>query len=413
MTNGILHEVKVADFTTAIAGPLTTRYLAAHGATVVRVECHKYPCSVRFVPPFKDNLPGIDRSTQFAFYNFSKRSLSIDIKEPHGMDVATRLVAWSDIVVENIAPGAMARLGLDYESCRRIKSDIIYLSSSSLGREGPLAGYSAWGYHHGPLAGFSHLTGWPDRPPCADSIAFTDTIAPSFSFTALVGALLRRRRTGKGAYIDQSQTEAGLYFLGPTHLDWQANGVVATRRGNRDPQKAPHGIFPCRGNERWVAIAVSDDAEWRRFGDALGGEVWPLEERFATVETRQQHEDELEALIGQWTARRTPEEVTDILQSAGVAAGIVASAEDLFNDAQLEHRHHFGKLQHPLIGQYSYELPSFRFSRVPPQPQQPAPLLGEDNEFVLKEILGFSDDDIAELFVQGAITTEADLPAGP
>ena len=410
MAGGILHGLKVADFTMAIAGPLVTRYLSAEGATVVKVECHKYPDPVRSVIPYKDDIPGIDRSAQFAFYNHSKYGISLDIARPLGLDVARRLVAWADVVIENMRPGSMKRLSLDYESCRRIRPDTIYLSSSSLGRTGPLAEYAAWGYHHGPLAGLSELTGWPDRLPCADSIAYTDTTSPSFSVIALVGALLHRRRTGEGAYIDQSQMEAGLYFLGPTIMGTLLNGRPPTRQGNRDPQMAPHGVYPCRGEDKWAAIAVADDEEWQAFREALGATEWTSSTRFASLPARKRNEDELDALVGAWTVSRTAGEVTNLLQSAGVRAGPVNTAEELFNDPQLKHRGHFAELEHEVIGRHSYELPSFRFSKVPPQPQRPAPLLGQDNEYVLKEILGLSEEEIADLFVEGAITTDADLP---
>jgi len=412
MDRSILDGLKVADFTGAIAGPLATRILAAEGATVIKVECHKYPEPVRNVVPYKDEIPGFDRSTQFAFYNFSKYGITVDMDKPGGQEIGRRLVKWADVLMENMAPGSMVRWGLDYEHCRQLKPDIIYLSSSSLGRAGPLSSYAAWGYHHGPLAGFAHLTGWPDRLPCRDAIAYTDSVAPGFSVIGLIGALLYRRRTGKGVYIDQSQTEAGLYFLGPAILDYFANGRVANRQGNHDPDLVPHGIFPCRGEDRWVAIAVSNEneEEWQKLCRVLGKEEWILDNRFATMAARKAHEGELEKLIGEWTAQHTAEEVMQLLQSAGVAAGIVATTEDLFNDPHLNHREHFKKLNHKLIGQYSYELPSYRFSRVPPQPQRPAPLLGEHNEYVLRDILGYTDDEIAELLMQGVITTEADLP---
>ncbi len=246
--------------------------------------------------------------------------------------------------------------------------------------------------------------------PVGSGIAYTDTVAPGFSIIALVSALLYRRRTGKGVFIDQSQTEAGLYFLGPTFLDSLVNGREASRQGNRDPYMVPHGIFPCRGDDRWVAIAVSNEEEWQKFRQALEREEWLQDEKFATLMARKDNEDELERLISEWTAQRTPEEVMEFLQSAGVPAGIVASTEDLFNDPQLKQREHFGTLEHKVVGRHSYELPSFRFSKMPHQPQRPAPLLGEHNEYVLKELLGFTDDEIVQFLIEGAITTDADLP---
>ena len=410
MSGSIFEGLKVVDFTANIAGPLVTRFLGASGATVVKVECHKYPEAVRYTGPMKDDIPGIERSVQWPFYNFSKYSLSVDVNQPQGQEIARRMVKWADIFIENMAPGVIARWGLDYENCRQLKEDIIYLSSSSLGRSGPLSTYSAWGYHHGPLAGFSHLTGWPDYSPCTDTIAYTDAVAPAFSAVTLIGALLYRRRTGKGVFIDQSQTEAGVCFLGPAILDYLTNGRVANRQGNRDPYLVPHGVFPCRGDDRWVAIAVSNEREWQEFCRALGREEWLQNERFATATARKDNEDELERFIGEWTAQRTPEEVMELLQSVGVSAGIVATTEDLFNDPQLKHREHFKILEHKEIGPYSHERPPFRFSKMPYQQQRPAPLLGEDNEYVLKDLLGYTDDEIAEFLIDGAVTTEADLP---
>ena len=337
MGRSIFDGLKVADFTTAIAGPLATRFLAEEGATVVKVECHKYPDPVRSTGPNKDDIPGFDRSVQFVFYNISKYSVSLDMDKPLAQQIAKRLVTWADVLVENMSPGAMARWGFDYESCRQVKSDIVYISSSSLGREGPLSSLAVHGYHHTPLGGFSHLTGWPDRPLWPDPIAYTDSVAPCFSVLALVGALLYRRRTGKGVYIDQSQTEAGTYLLGPTILDYLVNGRVAKRRGNRDPGMVPHGIFPCRGDDRWVAIAVSNEEEWQQLCRALGKEEWLQDKKFATVTARKKNEEELERLVSQWTVQRTSKEVMEFLQSAGVPAGIVATTEDLFNDPQLEH----------------------------------------------------------------------------
>ena len=410
MGKSIFEGLKVADFTGMIAGPLTTRFLASEGATVIKVETHRHPDGIRFVIPYKDMIPGLDRSTQFAFYNYGKYSVSLDIGRPGGQEVARKLIEWSDVLVENMVPGAMKKWGLDYESVRKFKPDIIYLSSSSLGRTGPLSAYAAWGNHHGPLAGFSNLTGWPDRLPCVDVIAYTDSIAPLFSLTGLIGALLYRRRTGKGVYIDQSQTENGAYFLGPVILDYMANGRITERQGNRDPYMVPHGIFPCSGEDRWVAIAVSNSEEWEKFCRLLNKEKWLEDERFRTVTARKSNENELERLISEWTAQRTPAEVMDLLQKAGVPAGIVSNAQDLFNDPQLKHREHFKKLEHPEVGAYTCELPSMHFSKTEHQVHRPAPLLGEHTEYVYRDILGYTDEEIAEFLIQGVITTDDDLP---
>ncbi len=312
MDRSIFQDLKIAEFTGAVAGPLASRILTALGATAVKVESHKYPDGVRGVVPFKDEIPGVDRSAQFAFYNFSKYGITLDLMNPKGLSIAERLIKWADVVIENLSPGKMAKMGLGYKQCQQMKPDIIYLSSTSLGRGGPLSSYGAWGYHHGPLAGFSHLVGWPDRMSCADNIAYTDSLAPVFSVIAITGALLYRRRTGRGVHIDQSQTEAGINFLGPTMLNYLVNGRVEGRQGNRDPYMAPHGIFPCREKETWVAIAVNDDAQWKKFCLALDHEEWFQDERFSSLAGRKKNEDELEKLISAWTIRCTPEEITTL-----------------------------------------------------------------------------------------------------
>ena len=410
MQKTIFQGLKVADFTAAIAGPLATRYLASQGATVVKVECHRHPDSVRLVPPYKDMEPGIDRSTQFAFYNYGKQSVAVDVSKPRGRDIAIKLIEWSDVLMENMAPGVMAKWELDYESVKRIKPDIVYLSSSSLGRTGPFSGYGAWGYHHSPLVGFSHLIGWPDRLPNFDAIAYTDSVAPSFSITALIGALLYRRRTGKGVHMDQSQTEAGAYFLGPAIMDYLTNDRIANRQGNRDPNMAPHGIFPCSGNNKWVAIAVSNQAEWEQFCRALKKEEWIIDERFESFETRKTNEDDLEKLITEWTVQHAVEEIVKLLQGAGVPSGMVAYTGDLFDDPQLQHRGHFRKIDHPEVGTHSYEMPSMRFSKMPHQPQKPAPMIGEHTNTVLRELLGYTNEEVADFLIDGIITTDEDLP---
>jgi len=404
----VFEGLKVVDFTVAVAGPLIARFLASEGAEVIKVENHAHPDSVRTVAPFKDMDPGYDRSAQFAHYNYGKKSITIDCARPTGRDIAVRLIQWADILVENMAPGVMARWQLDYEDARRINPNIIYLSSSSLGKTGPFSNYAAWGYHHSPLVGFSHLIGWSDRNPCVDPIAYTDSLAPAFSIIALVGALIRRKQTGKGAYIDQSQVEAGSYFLGPAIMDYLVNGVVATRNGNRDPHMAPHGVFPCDGEEQWVAIAVPGDAEWIRFCKATGKEEW-LQDRFAALAARKKNEDELERLVGEWTSQHHPDEVVRRLQSAGIPSGKVATALDLLKDPQLVHRTHFGKLVHEEIGEYTYERSAIRFTEAVHPPQLPAPLLGEHTGEVL-DMLGYSDDDIAAFLIDGTITTDEDLP---
>jgi len=406
----VFEGIKVADFSWVGVGPETARELAEHGATVIRIESHKRPETLRLTGPFKDFTPGVDRSAFGTAYNTNKYGISLDLTHARAREVTTRLIKWADIVTDGFTPGTMKRLGLDYEACRRIRPDTIYFSTCQQGQDGPHANFGAYGVQMAALAGFSHLTGWPDRAPAIVAGAYTDFISPFYLTIAVIGALLHRRRTGEGMYMEQSQMEAGLTFLAPSILDYHLTGRVASRRGNRDAHGAPHGVFPCEGTERWAAIAVGSDDEWAAFQRAIGEPPWSREERFATLAGRKEHEDDLEALVAEWTRGRSVEEVVETLQAHGVPAGVVAACEDLFNDPQLQHRGHFAELEHEEIGLHSYHAPAYRLSKTPSRLEKAGPCLGQDNDYVYREILCFSDDEVAELLVDGVITTEADLP---
>jgi benzylsuccinate CoA-transferase BbsF subunit len=309
-----------------------------------------------------------------------------------------------------MSPGAMAKWGLDYESCREIKPDTIYYSTCQMGQHGPYRKFKGYGMLGVSYAGYCHLNGWPDRDPLPLFNNHSDFISPYYLVTTLIAALLYRRRTGKGMYLDQSQVEVGINFLAPLVLDYTVNGRVARRMGNRDPSMAPHGLFPCRGHDRWVAIAVSSEGEWLRFRGVLGNPEWADGPAFATLRARKENEDELEARIAEWTSGQTAEDVMHRLQEAGVPSGVVQTAEDLFKDPQLAHRRHFRPLEHGVIGTHSYQSPAYHLSKTPCEIRKAAPCLGEDNEYVYKNMLGLSDDEIADLLIEGVITTDTDVP---
>jgi benzylsuccinate CoA-transferase BbsF subunit len=240
--------------------------------------------------------------------------------------------------------------------------------------------------------------------------AYGDYIAPWYLCSVLVAALNYRRRTGKGLYLDQAQIEAGVTFWGPGILDYTVNGRTVTRMGNRDPNMSPHGAFPCLGQDRWVTIAVATDEEWQALCRAMGDPEWASESRFATLLGRKENEDELEHLIAEWTKDYAPHQVMAILQAAGVPAGAVQTCEDLFNDPQVKHRRHFVPLEHRVIGVHHYNMPAYRLSKTPAELRRAAPCLGQDNEYVYKEILGYSEDEVAQFLLDGVITTERDIP---
>jgi benzylsuccinate CoA-transferase BbsF subunit len=404
-TNGctVLRGVKVADFSWAYVGPLTAKALADCGAEVIKVEGRSRPDVERAtVPPFKDNVLGLNRGGHFNSVNTSKQSLALNLAKPKGIEVARKLVGWADVVVENFSGGAMERMGLGYEVLKAIKPDIIMLSSAMQGQTGPDAARAGFGQHLTSFSGIGTLVGWPDREP-AQIGYYTDFIAPHFNITLIAAALVYRRRTGKGMFIDASQFEGCVHFLGPILLDYQVNGRVAGRMGNRSERACPHGAFRCKGDDRWLAIAVNNDGEWEALRAAMGSPAWAREGRFGTLADRRQSEDELERLIEAWTLPHGAEELMSLLQAAGVSAGVLQTGEDLLeHDPQMKARGFYRELDHPEVGIYRSPRPPYLFSRCEFDVRR-APLLGEHNEHVLKDIIGLTDAEIADLVVEGVL----------
>jgi len=401
----VFEGVKILEFAWAIVGPASARYLADHGATVVRVETHNRLDVLRTTNPFAGGKPTVAGSMHFGKYNPNKYSVSLDLNHPNGQKLAHRLIHWADIVTENFSPRVMKKWGLNYENLKKVKPDIIYLSSSMQGNEGPHASFAGYGYNACALCGFTELSGWPERVP-ASPFAYTDFVCPPLNAMALVAALEYRRRTGKGQWIEQSQFEASLQFLAPLVMDYQVNKRVAGRQGNRLYNAAPHGVFPCKGDARWVAISIFTDEDWRAFGKAIGNPPWTREEKFSTLPGRKDNEDELEMLVAEWTSNYTAEQVEKTLQSAGIAANMVAKPSDTFEDSQLKYRNHFKRIDHPVMGKPVYEhQASYIMSKTPREMVMPSPCIGEHNEYVFKELLKMDDDEIAECIIDGSITT--------
>lgn len=301
----------------------------------------------------------------------------------------------------------MERWGLDYKTISAKKPDIIYLSSSMQGQDGPHARYAGYGQSACALSGFSEISGWPDRLPSPPYGAYTNYLCPRFGATALIAALEYRRRTGKGQLLEQSQLESAVHLLAPLIMDKQVNHRIEGRRGNRLDQAAPHGVFPCTGDDNWVAIAVSSEAEWQAFGKAMGSPDWAMSPEFASMAKRKQNEDQLEGLIAAWTRNFTRQQVEDRLQRAGIAASRVAKPSDIYTDPQIKHRNYFTALEHPVMGKQKFETQAcYILSKTPRQVTKPPPCLGEDNVFVFRELLGMADDEIQAHISDGSITTE-------
>jgi len=396
-----LAGIKVVDFSWYAVGPQTARHLADHGAEVVRVESSTSPDALRLVGPFKDGVSGINRSGYFNNQNPNKYGITLNLKLPQAVEIARKLVARADVVTESFTAGVMERFGLAYDDLRKINPDIIMVSMSAQGRGGPHSNHSAFGHVIQALCGVNHLSGWPDGCPVGAYGPYTDYFVPHLVTTALLAALAYRRRTGKGQYIELSQLEAGIHCLETAILDYTVNGREQSRMGNRHPQASPHGAYRCQGEDRWCTIAVFTDEEWQSFCRAIGNPGWSRDPRFATTTGRLESAGELDCLVGGWTLNYTAEKVMEMMQSAGVAAGVVQTSQDLHADPQLKHRNHYWVLDHPETGPATYDSPAYKLSKTPGQAKMPAPCLGEHNMFVCTELLGMPDEEFVQLMTEG------------
>lgn len=395
--------LKIVDFSWIGVGPITAKYFADHGATVVRVETSLRPDKLRAAGPFKNDEMDLDRSAFFSAMNSSKLGVTIDLKKPAGVDVAKRLLAWADIALESFTPGAAERLGLGYEAARALNPGIVMLSTCLMGQTGPSAQLAGYGYHAGAVAGFYELTGWADTPPLGPWMAYTDTIAPRFCAATLMSALDHKRRTGEGRWIDGAQLEMGLQFLGPELLDYQLNGHLATRVGNRDREFAPHGVYPCAGEDQWCAIAVETEAQWSGLRRALREPAWAQAEELQSRVGRFAAQDVLDEALGEWTRGQTPRAAMEALLAHGVPAGVVNRSSDLLEDPQYQHRGFYRKLEHAAMGLCSYAGHQFRIDRYDSGPRTAAPTLGQHTFEVLDGVLGMDPGEIAALMAEGVL----------
>ena len=399
----LLQGIRVIDFTRAAVGPVCTKYLADFGAEVIRIERLDGHDPAKMLP-YKDDIPGTNRYPSFAWFNSSKRSITLDLKTPRGIEIAKKLVSLADVVAENFAGGTMAELGLSYKELKQVNPKIIMISMSTLGQSGPYRALSGFGGMPQSLAGINSVRGLPGRDePISDGVPLPDYITGHIGIIAVMGALLYRQRTGKGQYIDLSMLEASIPTIGPTVLDYVVNGREPTKMGNRSLYAAPHGVYRCKGDDRWCAISVFNDEEWAGFVKAIGSPNWASDSRYATLPGRKENEDELDRNIEEWTVNHTAEEVVNLLQNHGVAAGVVQNGKDLVEDPQLKYRNHFRVLEgHLELGTHYSQAPSFILPKTPPQ-LGPAPCLGQDNEYVFTKILGMSDEEWVELLTSGII----------
>ena len=397
-----LSGVKVAEFGAYAAGPHIGKMLATFGATVVHVESHRHPDGFRNeYPPYKDGKPGVDRSGCFAIFNDSKYAVTLDLKAAPGIELAQSLIGWADIVIENMRPEVMSRLGLGYDTAKQLNPDVVMISSCNMGQTGPRAFTPGFGSQLSALAGFCGLTGSPDGPPMLLYGPYIDFIASTLGASAVLAALDRKQRHGQGAWIDLAQYESGLLFIAGALLDHHQNGAVADRAMNSDPEAAPHDAYPCRG-EQWLALSCWSDAEFGRAAEVMGQPELASDPRFAGRQARRANGPALDAIIAAWSRLQDAEGAAALLQSARVHAHPVNNIADLFGDPQLAFRRIWRRRLHGAIGDFSCYYSAFELSATPGDVMAAAPLIGAHNELVFKEFLGITEESYADYQSRGA-----------
>jgi crotonobetainyl-CoA:carnitine CoA-transferase CaiB-like acyl-CoA transferase len=398
---GIYSGLKLLEFGAGAAAPIATRYFADQGATVVKIESRQRP---DFLRTLRDDGSGkLDHSLFFACLNPNKLSAGLNMRDPRAIGVARRLMGWADVVIENFAPGVMAKWGLSYESLKNDHQGLIMISTCLWGQTGPERAYPGFGGQGSALAGFNYLTGWPDREPLGPFGTITDSLSPRFASIAIGAALLHRSRTGEGTYIDVSQVETAVYCLTEWLLGYAATGRSFGRIGNRSPHAAPHGVFPTEGQDRWIALAIHHDEDWNVLRAVLGHPDWAEAADLVSLEGRLRHANAIEQRLAEWTRGQKAEALAERLQSAGLDAAVVEDMQDVLADRQLAHREHFRKLRHPVLGEHVVEASGIRFSASPMTFDRPAPCLAADNETVYREILGMPEAEFSELVAGGVL----------
>ena len=392
--------------------PYAISPLAAYGAEVIKVESAVRPDSSRGSPQ-PDSQVGDQPWNNGGMYheaNRNKLGISLDLNTDRGKELFKELVSVSDVVAQNFPPRVMRNFGLDYPELRKIKPDIIVLDSTAYGSSGPWENYIGYGSSLQAVTGLTYLTGYEDSGPVQGGILFNDTLGALNATYAILLALAHRERTGQGQWIDLSQYEAGVAHLGEAFMEYEMNGVAPTRRGNSHPDYAPYGLYPCAGDDGWVSITVTSDAEWANFVRAVG-EAWASNRDWETAESRLSQRKSLDEAIGRWTSDKDKHEVMHLLQSSGVACGAVYNTRDIATDAHHADRGFFEISQHPEpVGPRPHSAPLFGLTGVDRPPDRLAPRFGEANRKVFQELLGRTDQEYDELMDQQVIS---DVPVNP
>lgn len=409
-----LQGIRVLDLGMFWAGPYSGRLLADMGAEVIKVEGPRRPDPLRIVPRglFPDGEPGEqpwNRSGMINERNRNKLGISLDLAHPHGKELFKALTAISDVVVENFSARVMPRLGLDYAVLRDVNPRLVMVSIASQGLSGPERDYVSIDPILQALSGLSLMTGPPGAVPNVNAL-FSDPLAAVLATGGALAGLLARQQTGQGVHIDCSQREMLATAIGSAVMDYTMNDRVPTTHGNDDPNAILQGCFPCRGERGWVTISIHHEAEWQRLCEVLGHPAWTRKSRFTAPEKRRQHRQEISQHLAAWTQRQTKFEVTQQLQAAGIAAGPILNAKELFQHEQLQARGFFELCTHPEAGTHPYCSRPMQFTKTPLHNHRPAPCFGQHNNYVFGELLGLSAAEIADLTRQEIISTQPLVP---
>jgi len=377
------------------------------GADVIKVESCVRPDGLRYGSP-PDGIRGerpYNRGGWFHMLNRNKRGITLDLSYPRGKEIFKDLVKLGDVVIENFSARVMGNLGLDYPVLKEINRRIIMVSMPGFGKTGPYRDYVAFGEIVEPMAGLSSMTGYPDGPPMRPAIAYGDPIAGMNAALAILIALYARQGNGKGQFIDLSHRELVSRFIGEQIMEFTMNGRLPKRLGNGHSSMAPHGCYRCKGDDRWVAIAIGSDEEWKKLCQVTGNLGWAEDDRFSTILKRWEHHDLLDKEIEQWTSQHNPSHVMTLLQGVGIKAGVVMKNADLFTDPHLKDRGFFEMITHTDAGTFPHAGMMFKLSKTPGSIRSPAPRLGEYNSEIFQGLLKLSEEEVKELETQGIIGT--------
>jgi crotonobetainyl-CoA:carnitine CoA-transferase CaiB-like acyl-CoA transferase len=397
--SGPLTDVRIVDLTMWWAGPLTTAWFAQMGADVIKVESIQRPDGWRMVVPG----PAPERSHVYNGINLNKRGITLDLGQPEGRELLLRLVADADVLVENYSPRVLGNFGLTDEVLFERNARLLVLSMPAFGADGPWGDFVGFAPNIEQLSGLPNFVGYEGGPPALGGTALADPVAGLGGTFTLLAALREREQTGRGKHIDLSQLEVVTSFLGAGILEARATGREASRHGSADPTAAPHGVYPCQGDDHWIAIACLDDDQFRRLAKSMGAPGLIANPTFATLSARLANREALDAIVAAWTVGYDSIRLAQLLQSEGVPAGQVANPEQLLNDAHLQSRGFFVELDRAVVGRHAYPGLPFRFSATPGAIVAPAPTLGQHNVEVLEGVLGVTSEEMRALEDQRVI----------